>query len=100
MAISAITSNNPLSVAGPANQPVASAVDDPLSNKDVFLKLLVAQVKNQNPLNPSDPVQFLSQLTQFSSLEQTLAMRQNLDGIKTGVDRLVTLETARTGASN
>jgi len=65
------------------------ANEDALANKEVFLKLLVAQLQNQNPLNPSDPIQFLSQLTQFSNLEQTLGMRQNLDAIRTGIDKLV-----------
>lgn len=55
---------------------------DALTNKDVFMQLLVAQIKNQNPLNPSDSIQFLSQLAQFSSLEQFLAMRQSLDAIQ------------------
>lgn len=38
--------------------------------KQDFLTLLVAQLKNQDPLNPSDPTQFTAQLAQFSSLEQ------------------------------
>jgi flagellar basal-body rod modification protein FlgD len=47
--------------------------------KDDFLKLLVAQIKNQNPLNPADGVQFLSQLAQFSQLEQLIDIRTNLE---------------------
>ncbi|MCC6585903.1 MAG: hypothetical protein IT168_04215 [Bryobacterales bacterium] len=97
MSISAINgSSSIMAEADSSSKPASQISDDPLANKDVFLKLLVAQVQNQNPLNPSDPVQFLSQLTQFSNLEQTLAMRQNLDSIKTGVDKLVTLETPGT----
>jgi len=49
--------------------------------KDAFLQLLVAQIKNQDPLNPTDGVQFLTQLAQFSQLEQTIAMRTDLQGI-------------------
>jgi flagellar basal-body rod modification protein FlgD len=35
-----------------------------------FLKLMMDQLQNQDPLNPADPTQYLSELAQFSSLEQ------------------------------
>jgi flagellar basal-body rod modification protein FlgD len=38
----------------------------------------VAQIKNQDPTNPTDSVQFLSQLAQFSQLEQLIGIRQEL----------------------
>ncbi len=38
--------------------------------KDDFLKLMISQLKNQDPLNPMDGTQFAAQLAQFSSLEQ------------------------------
>ena len=53
---------------------------DPLANENTFLKLLVAQVKNQDPLQPTDSIQFVTQLAQFSSLEQLVSINQ---GIKT-----------------
>jgi len=49
--------------------------------KDDFLKLLVAQIRNQNPLNPADGVEFLSQLAQFSQLEQLINIRTELEGL-------------------
>lgn len=52
-----------------------------LADKDTFLRLLVAQVQNQDPLNPQEPVEFVSQLAQFSQLETLLAMRTSLEGI-------------------
>jgi flagellar basal-body rod modification protein FlgD len=52
--------------------------------KDAFLQLLVAQIKNQDPLNPADGTQFLTQLAQFSELEQMIAIRQDLDGVTQG----------------
>ncbi|PLX84493.1 MAG: flagellar hook capping protein [Desulfuromonas sp.] len=46
--------------------------------KDDFLNLLVAQLQNQDPLNPSDPTEFTAQLAQFSSLEQQFQMNDSL----------------------
>src|SRR5215467_7332839 len=81
------SSVNPLtstsSVVATSNQ--KGAVADPsskLANEQTFLQLLVAQIKNQDPLNPSDSLQFVSQLAQFSQLEQTIAMRQDADAIR------------------
>jgi flagellar basal-body rod modification protein FlgD len=50
-------------------------------NSEVFLQLLIAQIKNQDPLNPTDSVQYVSQLAQFSELEQVLGMRDDLSRI-------------------
>jgi len=44
---------------------------------DMFTKLLVAQIKNQDPLSPTDPAQFVQQLTQLSQTESL----QNLTSI-------------------
>ncbi|MCC7176127.1 MAG: hypothetical protein IT159_13125 [Bryobacterales bacterium] len=52
--------------------------------KDDFLKLLVAQIRNQNPLNPADGVEFLTQLAQFSQLEQLINIRTRLEELTAG----------------
>ncbi|MEQ1944693.1 flagellar hook assembly protein FlgD [Mesorhizobium sp. VNQ89] len=44
-----------------------------------FLKLLVAQMKNQDPTNPMDSTQYMAQLASFSNVEQAVQMNQKLD---------------------
>jgi flagellar basal-body rod modification protein FlgD len=55
-------------------------------NKETFLQLLVAQIRHQDPLNPSDGIQFLTQLAQFSELEQLINMNEDLDAIRAGLN--------------
>lgn len=54
-------------------------------SQQMFLQLLVAQIKNQDPTSPSDPAQFVAQLAQFSQLEQVIAIRQDADAMKTSI---------------
>jgi flagellar basal-body rod modification protein FlgD len=46
--------------------------------KDAFLKLLVEQMKHQDPLAPQDSSQFLAQLAQFNSLDQLMSINSQL----------------------
>jgi flagellar basal-body rod modification protein FlgD len=48
-------------------------------SKNEFLQLLVAQLKNQNPLEPVKNENFLAQLATFSSLEQLVAIKKGID---------------------
>ena len=72
--------NSPAPAASPAN---------PAVSKNMFLQLLVAQIKNQDPLNPADGVQFLTQLAQFTQLEQTLSMSTDLAAMREDLHQLV-----------
>ena len=47
--------------------------------KEAFLKLLVEQIKHQDPLEPKDNSEFVAELAQFSSLEQTMGINDRLD---------------------
>ncbi len=46
--------------------------------KDQFLELLMTQLKNQDPLDPMDDKQFISQMATFSQLEQSINMSETL----------------------
>ena len=79
--MSAVTGASATPPSTGASTPTTTKVDD-LANRDTFLKLLVAQLKNQNPLNPTDSTQFVSQLAQFSQLEQSTQMERDLSAIR------------------
>ncbi len=49
--------------------------------KEDFLKLLVTQLRYQDPMSPEDPKEFVAQLAQFSTLEQQLNANQNLESL-------------------
>jgi flagellar basal-body rod modification protein FlgD len=67
------------------NPSASSTAANNLSTPDesTFLNLLVAQMKNQDPLNPTDSTQFVSQLAQFSELEQMINIRKDADQLVT-----------------
>jgi len=51
--------------------------DPTILGKDDFLKLLIGQMQNQDPLNPSDPTQQMGEMTQFAILEQITNLGQS-----------------------
>jgi len=52
-------------------------------NGETFLKLLVEQLKHQDPLAPQDGTQFVAQLAQFNSLEQLISINDRLGQLVT-----------------
>ena len=63
-------------------------------DKSAFLQLLVAQIRHQDPLNPADGTAFLTQLAQFSELEQMINISEHLEAIRAAVESLRGPETA------
>ena len=89
----------PSAITGAAQSPVAHAASgtgsnssssDPtsgmssLTSESTFLQLLIAQIKNQDPLNPTDSIQFVGQLVQYSELEQLMNINQGVTNLANG----------------
>lgn len=55
--------------------------EDEALGKNAFLTMMVAQLKNQDPMNPLDGTDFTAQLAQFSGLEQQVNMNDNLKSL-------------------
>ncbi len=93
----------------PVSGPGGSSAPDPSTtattptnqlsaDKNTFLKLLVAQLEYQNPLNPADGTQFVTQLAQFTSLEQSTQMSQDIAAIRAVLEKQSSATTAPTNS--
>jgi len=83
-----------------ASDPTSSSGSlDGMATEQTFLQLLVAQLQNQDPLQPQDGTQFVAQLAQFSSLEQEIQMRTDLDSINQSLNPPAT-QSGTQGSTN
>ena len=67
----------------PAAIPPTGTVD-----KNMFMQLLVAQLRHQDPMKPTDGMQFVAELAQFQQLEQTMNTGQDITAIRNDLDLL------------
>lgn len=70
------------------NQAKAKDKKNDALGKDAFLQLLVTQMKYQDPLDPQDNSEYLSQLAQFSALEQMTNVSKGLSEVSKIVDNI------------
>lgn len=66
----------------------------------MFMSLLVAQLKNQDPLQPQDGAAFVAQLAQFNSLDQLIGIRQSIEKLGVQIQSgqgSTTSDTTKTG---
>lgn len=67
------------------NNPYAEGATQEM-DRDAFIKMFLAQMQNQDPLNPMDGSEFAAQLAQFSSLEQLYNVNESLEALSTAQD--------------
>jgi flagellar hook assembly protein FlgD len=60
-------------------------------NEDTFLQLLVSELQNQDPTNPTDSTEFVTQLAEFQQLTTSMNMATTVSNIQTDTDQLVTI---------
>lgn len=77
MAVSNITN-------GAAASPATSPLKTQVASQDDFLKLLIAQLQNQDPLQPMDNQEFAAQLATFNSLGQLIEINEKLGAMSNG----------------
>lgn len=76
MNINSINGNN--FAASPSATDTAKTSTSGGVGQDTFLKLLIAQMKNQDPTQPQDSAQYIAQLAQFTSLEKLTSINDRL----------------------
>ncbi len=76
-----MTYTNPASSPTYASAPPTASAGQTTVDYQTFLKLLVAQMKNQDPTNPMDSTDYVAQLATFSQVEQSVQMNSKLDQI-------------------
>jgi len=84
---------SPLPVSTPApvtadpGRATTSLVRRDTDTTNTFLRILVAQLQTQNPLEPQNGTEFITQLAQFNTLEQLMAIRAELQAIRQATGR-------------
>jgi flagellar basal-body rod modification protein FlgD len=70
---------SPIQNSAMAAEAASSASAKATLDYDTFLRLLVAQMKNQDPTKPMDSTEYVAQLATFSNVEQLIASNRKLD---------------------
>ena len=87
---------NPLGSGSTTPPATPSASSSTSTTQDMFLQLLVAQLQNQDPTNPMDTTNMVTQLAQVQQLQETIGLSQNVSSILQDLNQM----TGNTGTAS
>ena len=90
----AATAANPYDVLNPVSSSADTSSSSSAATSDRFLKLLVTQLKNQDPLNPTDNAQITSQMAQISTVSGIEKLNTTMGGLNAQFLQLQSLQGA------
>jgi flagellar basal-body rod modification protein FlgD len=95
MALNSVATVSPTSgLAASSSQGAAPGTLDAAATADRFMKLLVAQMKNQDPLNPMDNAQVTSQMAQINTVSGIEKLNSTVQGLSGQFSQLQTMQSA------
>lgn len=94
MAIDALSGSSTAATSTSTNT-AASATSATALDKNAFMKLLVAQLQHQDPTKPMEGTEYVTQLAQFSMLEQSVSQTSKLDVLSTQLSGLSSNEATQ-----
>lgn len=71
----------PVGAASGASNNGQAPVSKSMADYETFLKLLVSQMRNQDPTNPMDSTEYVAQLATFSQVEQSIQINKKLEAL-------------------
>ena len=98
--VSSSQTQTPGTTSSGSNSIAGAAASTATQTEDMFLQLFVAQLQYQDPLNPADGTQFVSQLAQLSELEQMTSMNQSVGTIQTDLSSLLPVPSSSSAAGS
>ena len=85
-----------------SSNPSSSVVSSTSASRDqnMFLQLLVSELQNQDPLNPVQGTDFVTQLAQFQQLEQSVNSGEDISAMRADLDQIVAADQSTSSGSS
>lgn len=91
MSVSGVTASQITNLAGTTASTTASSANNVMNafDTDTFMQLLLAELKNQDPLEPMNNSEMVSQMAQLNSLQQLTSISSNIETMKDYMEALL-----------